>query len=67
MHEAPEVKDIFIENGKIAKIGTALDVPANCEIVDAEGLQVYPGFIDVHSHLGTIGSGIGFEGDDVNE
>ena len=67
VHETPEVKDIFIENGKIAKIGTALEVPADCEIIDAEGLQVYPGFIDVHSHLGTIGSGIGFEGDDVNE
>ena len=67
VHETPEVKDIFIENGKIAKIGTALEVPADCEIIDAEGLQVYPGFIDVHSHLGTIGSGIRFEGDDVNE
>ena len=67
VHETPEIKDIFIENGKIAKIGTALEVPADCEIIDAEGLQVYPGFIDVHSHLGTIGSGIRFEGDDVNE
>ena len=30
-------------------------------------MHVYPGFIDAHSHVGTMGSGIGFEGDDVNE
>lgn len=67
VYETPAKKDILIEDGKIVKIDEMLDVPADCEIVDAEGLQVYPGFIDVHSHLGTIGSGIGFEGDDVNE
>ncbi len=67
VHENPEKKDILIDQGKIVKIGAELTVPAECEIVDAEGLQVYPGFIDVHSHLGTIGSSIGFEGDDVNE
>lgn len=65
--ENPEVKDILVEDGKIVKIGAALDVPADCEIVDVEGMYVYPGFVDAHSHLGTIGSSIGFEGDDVNE
>ena len=67
VHESPEKKDILIDQGKIVKIEKELTVPAECEIVDAEGLQVYPGFIDAHSHLGTIGSSIGFEGDDVNE
>lgn len=67
VNETPEVKDILVENGKIVKIGADLEVPADCEIVDAEGLHVYPGFIDAHSHMGTIGSSIGFEGDDVNE
>ena len=66
-NETPEVKDILVENGKIVKIGADLEVPADCEIVDAKGLHVYPGFIDAHSHMGTIGSSIGFEGDDVNE
>ena len=65
--EVPEIKDLLIEGGKIAKIGKDLEVPAECELVDAEGMHVYPGFIDAHSHLGTIGSSIGFEGDDVNE
>ena len=67
VNETPEVKDILVENEKIVKIGADLEVPADCEIVDAEGLHVYPGFIDAHSHMGTIGSSIGFEGDDVNE
>ena len=67
VHENPEKKDILIDQGKIVKIGVQLEVPAECEIVDAEGLHVYPGFVDAHSHLGTMGSSIGFEGDDVNE
>ena len=67
VNEMPEVKDILVEDGKIIKIGELLQVPIDCEIVDAEGLHVYPGFVDAHSHMGTIGSSIGFEGDDVNE
>lgn len=67
VHEIPEKKDILIDQGKIVKLGANLEVPAECEIVEAEGLHVYPGFIDAHSHLGTIGSSIKFEGDDVNE
>ena len=67
VHEIPEKKDILIEQGKIVRIGAKLTVPEDCEIVDAEGMHVYPGFIDAHSHVGTMGTGIGFEGDDVNE
>ena len=67
VHENPEKKDLFIDQGKIIKIGENLEAPAECEIIDAEGLHVYPGFVDAHSHMGTIGSSIGFEGDDVNE
>ncbi|MDO5018036.1 MAG: amidohydrolase [Lagierella massiliensis] len=37
------------------------------EIIDCEGLNLYPGFIDCHSHLGLDGSGIGYEGQDYNE
>ena len=67
VNDMPEKKDILIDDGKIAEIGKELNIPQDCEVVDAEGLQVYPGFIDAHSHLGTIGSSIKFEGDDVNE
>ena len=37
------------------------------EILDAEGLELWPGFVDAHSHLGLFGSGIGYEGSDGNE
>ncbi|MBE6108359.1 MAG: amidohydrolase [Erysipelotrichaceae bacterium] len=67
VHECPEILDILIDNGKIVKMGTLLDVPSECEIIDASGYNVYPGFVDAHSHLGTSGSGIGFEGNDTNE
>ncbi len=67
VNQNPEQKDILIDQGKIVGIETGISVPEGCEIVDAKGLHVYPGLIDAHSHLGTIGSSIGFEGDDVNE
>ena len=31
--------DIFIENGKIAAIGTALTVPEDTEVIDASGVE----------------------------
>jgi dihydroorotase len=42
--------DILIENGKIAKIGKQIKDPVD-RIVDATGLLVSPGFIDLHVHL----------------
>ncbi len=45
-----EELDILIENGKVAKIGKKLNAPDFKE-VDAKGLFVFPGFIDMHTHL----------------
>ncbi len=42
--------DIAVKDGKIALIGTALDIPAE-KVVDASGLLVLPGAIDAHTHL----------------
>ena len=44
-----EKKDILIENGKIVKIADKL--PAGGEEIDARGLHVFPGLIDMHVHL----------------
>src|ERR1700678_916130 len=44
------VRDIAIENGRIAAIGQNLDAPGATEL-DATGLIVAPGFIDMHVHL----------------
>lgn len=42
--------DILMENGKISKIEKNLNDAAD-RIIDAEGLIVSPGFIDLHVHL----------------
>ena len=37
------------------------------EDIDGNGRTVYPGFIDIHTHLGLSTSGVGMEGEDFNE
>lgn len=59
--------DIFIKDGKLAAIGEKLAVPEGCDVLDATGLGVWPGFVDAHTHIGLDGYGIGFEGRDYNE
>ena len=60
------VGDILIRGGKIAAIGQELDACGE-EIFDAQGLNVYPGFVEAHCHIGLDGYGIGYEGADYNE
>ena len=45
---------LFIENGLIADFGEmrTTPIPEGCQIVDAEGLYVGPGLVDIHSHAG---------------
>lgn len=59
--------DIFIENGKIAVIGTALTVPEDTEVIDASGKEIYPGFVEAHGHIGLAGYGMGEVAKDYNE
>ncbi len=52
--------DILVENEQIAQIGVGMDVP-NAQVVDATGMLVMPGGVDVHTHLdlpmfGTVSS-----------
>lgn len=56
----PEMRDLgIVENGvvliegeKIVQAGPAssVPVPPRCEVVDAKGRLVMPGFIDAHTH-----------------
>lgn len=59
--------DILLADGKIAAIGTDLTAPADAVVFDAGGLDVFPGFVDAHTHIGLDGYGIGYEGCDYNE
>lgn len=67
VHRGAYIADILLAGGKIAGIGTNLTAPADAEIFDADGLDVYPGFVDAHTHIGLDGYGIGYEGCDYNE
>ena len=63
----PYRADIRTENGKIAAIAPSLPPLDGEEILEAEGLRVYPGLIDAHSHIGLDDYGIGAPGQDYNE
>ncbi len=61
------IGDILVDGGKIVGIGTNLAFPEDTRVLDATELQVYPGFVEAHCHIGLDGYGIGFEGMDYNE
>ena len=63
------VADILIEDGKIKKIAPVLEgkVINEAAVIDAMGIDVYPGFVDAHCHLGLDGYAVGFAGQDFNE
>ena len=54
-------------DGKIVAVGKALEAPAGCTVIDAEGRLVTPGCVDAHCHIGLDNEGMGWEGHDYNE
>lgn len=62
----PFSADVLVQAGKIAGIGRNLDAKGE-EVFDAAGLNLYPGFVEAHCHIGLHGYGIGYEGADYNE
>lgn len=46
-----ETLDVLVADGKVKELGTGLKAPAGAEIIDATGLIVTPGLIDMHVHL----------------
>ena len=68
MEGGPSMEGRHSMEGKHSMEGRhSMEIPAGTEIVDAEGLQVYPGFVEAHGHIGLDGYGIGYEGMDYNE
>ena len=51
--EEPRVATVLVEEGKILAVGPDLELPEDCERIDASGLHVVPGLIDgmVHHDL----------------
>jgi N-acyl-D-amino-acid deacylase len=45
----PFAADVLVDNRLIAGVGTAIRAE-DCQVIDAEGLLVMPGFVDIHTH-----------------
>ncbi|WP_373511079.1 amidohydrolase/deacetylase family metallohydrolase [Persicitalea sp.] len=46
-----EPMDVGIQDGKIAKIAKSIDPKEGRQVVDAKGMYVTPGLIDIHGHV----------------
>lgn len=46
-----EIADLRIEGGQVRQVGRHLSAPRGCPVLEAAGLVVAPGFIDLHVHL----------------
>jgi imidazolonepropionase-like amidohydrolase len=43
---------VVIKDGKIAAVGANVEVPPGAEVIDAKGLQIYPGLFDPITQMG---------------
>ena len=66
-NEEPINADVFVSNGKIAEIGKNIEVTDDVKIIDATGMNIFPGFIDAHSHLGICEEKESAQVDESNE
>ena len=65
--DTPLQADILINKGKIVKIKEKIAPSEGTEVFDAQNLNVYPGFIDAHSHIGIAEDKISSQNDTSNE
>ena len=45
------IGDLWLQNGVVKELEKYIDVPQQTQVVDASGLVICPGFIDIHCHL----------------
>ena len=50
-HDESYKADVLCAEGLIRAIGTHLDIPAGCEVLDGSGQYLMPGGIDPHTHM----------------
>ena len=43
--------DILISNGVVEQISESIEPDIECKVLDANGLHIFPGFVDVHVHF----------------
>ena len=49
------VHDVLVKKGKVAEVGKGLKAGKSARVVDAAGMLVLPGFVDLHAHFRTPG------------
>jgi dihydroorotase len=49
------VQDVLVAEGAVRQLGKGLVAPAGTRVVDAGGMLVLPGFVDLHAHFRTPG------------
>jgi imidazolonepropionase-like amidohydrolase len=64
--EGLQYGDILVADGRIARIDACI-TESGIPTLDIHNHLVLPGLIDGHSHIGLVESGMGFEGNDLNE
>ena len=57
IHPEPCRGDLLFREGKLISVGPAAQPTEGEEVLNAEGLHAYPGFVDAHSHIGLDGYG----------
>ena len=50
-------RDVLVQDGRIARVGTGISAPAGAAVVDGRGKTLLPGLIDAHTH--TFGGDVG--------
>ncbi len=66
-NDVPLQADILIDKGIIIQIKKQIIPSAETEVFNAENMNVYPGFIDAHSHIGIAEDRISSQNDTSNE
>lgn len=65
----PEIQNgsVLVRNGKIIGVGKNLTAPKDIKVIDAKGMQVYPGMIDSGTEVGLIEINAVRESEDTTE
>ena len=58
---------VTVEDGRITAVCDGDPADTSAEDIDGQGMTLYPGFIDAHTHMGLTSAGVGIEGEDLNE